>query len=1045
MPSFAIEVPGEANPLNEDLLVRTLHSAASSDPHQIQTGTKQLQQWERTDGYYKHLQSAYIDTRLPVELRYLAIIQLKNGIDKYWRKTATNAVSKDDKDAIRSRLIQSSLQESEDGLALQEALVIAKIARFEYPNDWPDALSALVQTLRSQVPPLQLARALLALLHIVKELSTARLQRSRQNLQAATPEIVHVLSTLYTESVAYWLPRLGEDVDHETAAAMRLSLMAMKVLRRLIITGYEHPNRHEEVVAVWSATQQHLQRFLQQSETEKLALQLAKLHHEMAREHPAAFALLPNSIDLALAYWGLTKAYGESFGAHGTVQAAVSNAKVGTDGDSDEKSTTEKLALRGLLILRACVKILHSPAQTFKHRSPSDKAEKSQATALIREQLLTPHLVQDMTETLITRFFVFRASDLRDWEAEPEEWEKREEGLGEDWEFSLRSCAEKLFLDLAINYKDLLMQPLLRVFYSVATPGCEDVLFKDSVYTAIGLAAPVVFEELDFDAFIRDVLVVEVQKRGAGWNVLRRRVAILLGQWISVRVSERRPVYQIFEFLLGRGDPLNDQVVRVTAGRQLSRVVDDWGTKAEELEPCLGSILTSLMALIDEVELTETKMALLNTISVIVERMEHRIAPFAEKIVGMLPQLWEASGEEHLMKQAILTILARLVNAMKADSVPLHGMVLPIIRGAVVPGSETEPYLLEDALDLWASLLVQTPSPSQETLDLIPLLFPIYDHGSEDLRKALEITESYLLLAPAHLLSDSVRPPLFAALASLFGALKGKPEANGMVCNIIELAIRQAHRLGGAAAVEQTASDLVAVGFLPKLLEGLRGSWTAHCTTGPRAVHAPVDGVVETDYLAIVARLILGSLEGFGNAVQASAPQVPTSQGSGRTSLEGTMQWLLQEWFSHLENIGDPGRRKLMALALTRLLNLPQQQQRFVLGHLQSLMTMWTDVITELRDPNIEETTSTLEARRGDSLVYSAQLAAVDPHEAPEDARRREMMYSDEVHTLGLPGFVTEALGRAVAGQGGMEAFRREWVGDVDVDVLRGFMGLGVM
>ncbi len=121
MPSFAIEVPGEANPLNEDLLVRTLHSAASSDPHQIQTGTKQLQQWERTDGYYKHLQSAYIDTRLPVELRYLAIIQLKNGIDKYWRKTATNAVSKDDKDAIRSRLIQSSLQESEDGLSLQRS------------------------------------------------------------------------------------------------------------------------------------------------------------------------------------------------------------------------------------------------------------------------------------------------------------------------------------------------------------------------------------------------------------------------------------------------------------------------------------------------------------------------------------------------------------------------------------------------------------------------------------------------------------------------------------------------------------------------------------------------------------------------------------------------------------------------------------------------------------------------------------------------------------------------------------------------------------
>ena len=89
MPSFSIEVAGETNPLTEGTLVHTLHSAASSNPHQIQTGTKQLQQWERSPGYYLHLQSAYLDTRLPTELRYLAIIQLKNGIDKYWRKTAT--------------------------------------------------------------------------------------------------------------------------------------------------------------------------------------------------------------------------------------------------------------------------------------------------------------------------------------------------------------------------------------------------------------------------------------------------------------------------------------------------------------------------------------------------------------------------------------------------------------------------------------------------------------------------------------------------------------------------------------------------------------------------------------------------------------------------------------------------------------------------------------------------------------------------------------------------------------------------------------------
>ena len=52
---------------------------------------------------------------------------------------------------------------------------------------------------------------------------------------------------------------------------------------------------------------------------------------------------------------------------------------------------------------------------------------------------------------------------------QPDEWEKTQEGGGSDWEFSVRSCSEKLFLDLMINYKDMLMQPLLDVFRNVAS------------------------------------------------------------------------------------------------------------------------------------------------------------------------------------------------------------------------------------------------------------------------------------------------------------------------------------------------------------------------------------------------------------------------------------------------------------------------------------------------------------------------------------------------------------------------------------------------
>jgi hypothetical protein len=132
----AIEVPGEANPLTEGILYHVLRSASSADPQQIQTGTKQLQQWEKASEFYPLLQSVFIDKSLPLEVRYLSIIQLKNGIDKYWRKTATNAVSKQDKNTIRSRLLESAVNEADSRSALQNALVVAKIVRFEFPNDW---------------------------------------------------------------------------------------------------------------------------------------------------------------------------------------------------------------------------------------------------------------------------------------------------------------------------------------------------------------------------------------------------------------------------------------------------------------------------------------------------------------------------------------------------------------------------------------------------------------------------------------------------------------------------------------------------------------------------------------------------------------------------------------------------------------------------------------------------------------------------------------------------------------------------------------------
>jgi hypothetical protein len=291
------------------------------------------------------------------------------------------------------------------------------------------------------------------------------------------------------------------------------------------------------------------------------------------------------------------------------------------------------------------------------------------------------------------------------------------------------------------------------------------------------------------------------------------------------------------------------------------------------------------------------------------------------------------------MKQAILTILSRLTNAMKADSRSFHISFLPIIQSAIEPGSETQVYLLEDALDLWASILAQTPSAPEPTppelLNLLQYLLPLFSMDNETLRKAIEITEAYLLLAPSAVLADNFRPGVLQALAELLGNLK--PEANGIMTHLMSCIIRGAEGVGGEQAIKVLTADLISSGFLAKVLEGLHGAWTHHQSHGPyrELPSRAVDGVVETDYFTVLARIGVASPSVLLEALSSLSNE----------GLEKTLHWLLEEWFSHIENIGDSPNKKLMCLVLTRFL---EGAQPWMLAKLQMLIGVWTDVLGEL-------------------------------------------------------------------------------------------------
>lgn len=156
----------------------------------------------------------------------------------------------------------------------------------------------------------------------------------------------------------------------------------------------------------------------------------------------------------------------------------------------------------------------------------------------------------------------------------------------------------------------------------------HEVALKDSLYSAIGLAAASLEQHLDFNSFLEQTMVPEVQSQEQEYRLLRRRIALVLGQWVPVKPGElnMNAVYQIFQHLLNQSDPLNDLVVRITAGRQLRNVLDPYLFAPEVFLPFAPGILASLMSLVQETESSETKMGLLETVRTVVVKLEDNVS-----------------------------------------------------------------------------------------------------------------------------------------------------------------------------------------------------------------------------------------------------------------------------------------------------------------------------------------------------------------------------------------------------------------------------------
>uniref|UniRef100_A0A8C3PX15 Importin-11 n=1 Tax=Chrysolophus pictus TaxID=9089 RepID=A0A8C3PX15_CHRPC len=160
------------------IVLQVLTQATSQDTAVLKPAEEQLKQWETQPGFYSVLLNIFTNHALDVNVRWLAVLYFKNGIDRYWRRVAPHALSEEEKTTLRAGLI-ANFNEPVNQIATQISVLIAKVARVDCPRQWPELIPTLLESVKVQ-DDLRQHRALLTFYHVTKTLASKRLAADRK-------------------------------------------------------------------------------------------------------------------------------------------------------------------------------------------------------------------------------------------------------------------------------------------------------------------------------------------------------------------------------------------------------------------------------------------------------------------------------------------------------------------------------------------------------------------------------------------------------------------------------------------------------------------------------------------------------------------------------------------------------------------------------------------------------------------------------------------------------------------------------------------------
>ncbi|PWN51940.1 ARM repeat-containing protein [Violaceomyces palustris] len=713
-------------------LVQVLHLATSHDPNHMAQANRQLDELETQPELWQLLLDiAFLRQPLPPTsnpIRSLAIIRFKNGIEKYWRSrivsTRTVTIPPELKSNIRHTLLSGALAEQDRLIALQASVSISKIARHDYPTQWPNLFAdlqiAMVQAhsnLQTQPDDLQntlvLMRAADVLARTLKELESVKIlagklrmsELSRQLLPSLHPIFQHYFAETFhiapspphNDSLRSWA------LSPLRAERIRTSHLLLKAISRLAVADLGMiTTRSTTTVQPSSSSSSTSSTNLAQSFFLSTPSSLQTL-----KDTRLAYLNLIRSSSSALdpkLTSNLTAAMTRHLHCFGKLFLALIQKEKGKA--AFWQGWTDVVWWYWVQAKQVPPESLSVPRESFSdHSAPLDYPPKFvvHALVLLKRSLQewkggesagafsTFEFAVEATEVLVGKLMRLSSDDLERWQSDAEDWCLGEEQ--ENFELDIRPAAERALLVLAQTTcpTGVVGEHLWSIFENsgseLGTESLDHVLARDAIYAAVGrcrdhLSRPGEDDErpeehIKMGKAIRDRLIAEASLNdgsaaaaalGPLWIIIRRRIAWLLWEWSEQVLVESRPrVYSLLVDLLDQVPGQTDAAVRLASARCLSALADALEFDPDAFNPFLPAALSRLATLAASGDLHEISSikTCTDSLSILIERMGARVAPHSEALTQLVPALWSNPDEECKVRPSILVFVGKLVKAVE--------------------------------------------------------------------------------------------------------------------------------------------------------------------------------------------------------------------------------------------------------------------------------------------------------------------------------------------------------------------------------------------